>query len=956
MRILCPQSQIRTLIFAALLLLGAPAPAHSQAPYIYASIPSGGTTSQIVGFSVGVDGTLTRLTGSPFSVSGEGGFVTTDPTDQFLFVLNAASNTISVLSIDSSGALTEVPGSPVPSPPPAGGGSAPSAPIRMATFKGASANYLYVAYTNGPLPYGAIVAFQIGTPSQNPPLSPISTMTFEAAPVDLAITPQNNPQGFLYVAFQLVPDSTLGSQTPGTAVFTIDATSGQLSQPTFIDSNVHDDSLALNSRATVLFEGEGSSAAGLIESAQIRSDGTTLAPQSVPVVHPNSPPSTLLPDGTGHLLYVQQGAQPAVFTIDQTTGGLSVPPLSAAPLAFDLKPGMTVADPVEPYLYILQSDQIHIFEITDITSGTLRELVSSPVTLIESAGSVGLALTHNAINQAAPPDAAQLVPAAINFNDTTIGQSASNNSPLLTNTGTEPLNVVVTISGADQNDFTTTTCASPVAPQTSCSITVTFAPTLAGARQATLVVADSVGPQTLQLTGNGLAAQPAVSLSPSSLTFASTTTGVTSASQSVVLTNSGSTNLHISSILVGGQNSADFVITNSPSPSTLPPACTTAAYAPNSSCTITIVFTPLATGARNASITISDDAPGSTQAVPLAGTGLAASTGGTGNPTPTGSPAILVSASALTFISTAINATTTEQDIIVSNTGASGSSLTITGVHITGQDLADFNVVNGCTASVSPQTQGCPLIVTFTPSAFGTRTASLVFTDNASPSTETVTLTGTTQNGSAVLTINYPTGTTQSVSAGGTATFSLSLVSNFSGTVVFSPCVGAPATATCTVQPASIAVVPNTATTPVAFQVIVATAAATSSLGYDKLDRREITLLNLVRLSSIATCSLFFVFLYRRRWRCARLLHAPGFNSFAFSRSANVTLATIVATCALTFAGCGGASTIATAPVATPAPTATSQTYTITITPSATTSSNIVIPALQPIQLTLNLD
>jgi hypothetical protein len=898
------------------------------------------------------------VSGSPFPESREGGLLVTDPADQFLFVLNATSNTISVMSIAPNGALTEVPGSPVSAPtPPPGGGSAPSAPTRMATFKGASANYLYVAYSDGPMPFtGAIVEFQIGTTSQESPLSAVSVMTFEAAPVDIAITPQDNPQGYLYVAFRLVSGSTLGSQTPGTAVFTIDATSGQLSQPTFINSNLHEDSLALNSGATVLFDGEGSSAAGFIESAQIRSNGTTLVPESSPVVSPNSPPSTLLPDGSSHLLYVQQGAQAAVYTIDQTTGGLSAPPTAAAPITFNLNPGMTVANPVEPYLYVLQSDQIHVFEITDFTSGALHELVSSPVNLVEGAGSVGLALTHNAINQAAPQDAAQLVPAAINFIDTKIGQSVSDNSALLTNTGTEPLNATVTITGADQSDFTTTTCASPLASRTSCSITVTFAPTLSGARQATLVVADSAGPQTLQLTGNGLAAQPTVSLTPSSLTFAPTTAGGISAYQSVVLTNSGSANLHISSILVGGQNSTDFAITNSPSPSALPSACTTVAYAPNASCSITIVFTPLAPGARNASITVADDAPGSPQTLQLSGTGLDSGTGGTGNPTPAGPPAITVSASSLTFISTAVNSPTTEQYVTIANSGASGSSLIITNVALTGTNSADFKVANGCTTPVSPQTQGCTLSVIFTPSAFGARTASLVFTDNAAPSTQTIPLAGSIQNGTEILTINYPGGASQSVSAGGTATYLLSLVSNFSGTVTFSQCVGAPATATCAVQPASIVVVPNTANTAVPLQVTVAMAAAASSVGYDKRDRREITLLNFVRLSSIVACALFFVFFDRRRWQRTRLLSAPGSDSFAFSRSANVAVATILATCALTFAGCGGASTIATAPAVTPTPTAASQTYTISITPNVTISNNAAIPTLQPIQLTLIVD
>src|ERR1700722_9629816 len=131
MRIPCPRSPLRTLLFSAFLYLFNATLAQAQAPYLYASIPSGRTTSQIVGFSVALDGTLTPIPGSPFLVSGEGGLLTTDPSDQFLFVLNAASNTISVLSIaPTTGALSVASNSPisVPTDLPGSGGLNPTGP------------------------------------------------------------------------------------------------------------------------------------------------------------------------------------------------------------------------------------------------------------------------------------------------------------------------------------------------------------------------------------------------------------------------------------------------------------------------------------------------------------------------------------------------------------------------------------------------------------------------------------------------------------------------------------------------------------------------------------------------------------------------------------------------------------------------------------------------------------
>jgi Abnormal spindle-like microcephaly-assoc'd, ASPM-SPD-2-Hydin/Lactonase, 7-bladed beta-propeller len=886
MRYLCLQSPLRTLVFTALIYLLAPAPAHAQSPYLYASLPGGGATSQIVGFSVALDGTLIPISGSPFNLSREGGLVTTDPDDQFLFVLNATSNTISVLAISqNTGALTEVSGSPVAAPtPPPGSGSAPSGPLCMATFKnkGASASYLYVAYRNGPAPFtGAIVAFQIGTESQ--PLAPIATITLEATPVDMTISPQGN----LYAALQLVPGSTLGNQTPGLAVFPIDPNSGQLGQPNPLNSNLHEDSLALNPGATILFDGEGSSAAGFIESAQVRTDGSVLAPHSLPVVSPNSPPSTILVDGSGQLLYVQQGGQAAVYTIDKTTGILSAPSTSPAPVPFNLGRGNTVAHPVEPYLYTVQSGgQIHVFEVTDSTSGALRELGDSPYTVAGAEGSGGLALSHNAAAQTAAPLAAQLVPSEINFVDTTLGQSVSDNSALLTNTGTQALNMTVSITGADRDDFSTTTCPSPLATRTSCPITVTFTPTQAGARQATLVVADSAGPQTLQLTGIGVS---------SSSSGSGSGPGGSGGSGSGSGSGSGGS---------GGSGSG--------------------------------------------------------------GTGGSGGSGGSGNPS--AQPTISISPLS-TFVSPALNTVAPPQNITLTNNSSptnSPASLQISSLQIIGPNATDFALTTGCPSSY-PSGQRCTLGIVFTPSASGSRFATLVVTDNAVNSPQLIELSGVTQ--AETLTISprpesNGSGYSQTVSAGETANFPLLLSTTFSGTVFFSPCSGAPVTATCT-PPTPMTVVANQ---PMTFSVSVNTVAASPSLTLldELMHYRRRTGPSQITPSPIPlivlTTACAFILLRRRRTsRHARLSHSPhnsqysaphvALRPFAISASATTTLAAFLALTILTISGCGGASTVATATTVTP--TSASQTYTIVITPTAVTSDNSSVPNVQPIQLTL---
>jgi uncharacterized repeat protein (TIGR03803 family) len=103
-------------------------------------------------------------------------------------------------------------------------------------------------------------------------------------------------------------------------------------------------------------------------------------------------------------------------------------------------------------------------------------------------------------------------------------------------------------------------------------------------------------------------AAPAVSLSPTSLTFASQNLGTTSAAQTVTLKNTGSATLMITSITP----SAGFGETNT---------CGTSVDAGNS-CTINVTFAPTSPGAATGSITITDNASGSPQAVSLKGTGV----------------------------------------------------------------------------------------------------------------------------------------------------------------------------------------------------------------------------------------------------------------------------------------------------------------------------------------------
>jgi ASPM-SPD-2-Hydin domain-containing protein/beta-propeller repeat-containing protein len=115
--------------------------------------------------------------------------------------------------------------------------------------------------------------------------------------------------------------------------------------------------------------------------------------------------------------------------------------------------------------------------------------------------------------------------------------------------------------------------------------------------------------RALYLLRSGLSknqAAPAVTLTGSIADFGSLDVGVSSAAQSLTLTNSGSAPLNIRSITT----TRDFTVTNT---------CA-ASVAPNASCTVLIAFKPTAAGARTGLLTIVDDAISGEAVIALSGT------------------------------------------------------------------------------------------------------------------------------------------------------------------------------------------------------------------------------------------------------------------------------------------------------------------------------------------------
>jgi hypothetical protein len=210
---------------------------------------------------------------------------------------------------------------------------------------------------------------------------------------------------------------------------------------------------------------------------------------------------------------------------------------------------------------------------------------------------------------------------------------------------------------------------------------------------------------------------PNVTFSPSSLTFGSQVPGSSSAFLSTLMSNTGNAALSISSIAIGGANPGDFAQTND-CLSTLPAGA---------NCTFDVTFTPTAVGPRSASLAVTDNASGSPQTVSLTGTGISG-------------PLVSLSPASLTFSQENVGTTSGAESVTLSNTG--NASLSISGIAIGGANPGDFAQTSTCGTSVAAGAN-CTISVTFTPTAVGTRTASLAVTDNATGSPHMVGLTGT---------------------------------------------------------------------------------------------------------------------------------------------------------------------------------------------------------------------
>ena len=199
---------------------------------------------------------------------------------------------------------------------------------------------------------------------------------------------------------------------------------------------------------------------------------------------------------------------------------------------------------------------------------------------------------------------------------------------------------------------------------------------------------------------------PKISVSPKSVNFGSTKTGVTSNPKTVTIRNTGKGYLAINSITITGTNAGEFNQIND---------CST--ISPGNSCAVNASFIPaFPFEKKSATISISSNDPKKpTINVKLSGKAAP--------------PKISASPKSVNFGSVQVGDTSSPKIITIKNTGV--SDLVISDINITGTNAGEFNQTNGCSTITSGNS--CTINATFTPTTpSGAKSATISISSNDS--------------------------------------------------------------------------------------------------------------------------------------------------------------------------------------------------------------------------------
>jgi Abnormal spindle-like microcephaly-assoc'd, ASPM-SPD-2-Hydin len=215
-------------------------------------------------------------------------------------------------------------------------------------------------------------------------------------------------------------------------------------------------------------------------------------------------------------------------------------------------------------------------------------------------------------------------PTSLTFGSQAVGTTSAAQTVTVSNNGNFPLIFSNIVTSGDFAGATLAQCPSIGVEAQPCVFSITFKPTATGTRAGAITFTDTGtgSPQTVTLSGTGTPGTATVTVTPSSLTFGSQAVSTSSAPLSVTVTNTGTAAVNFTGFTTSGPDAEDFGV---PLPNSNTGCSPTGTLAAGASCTINVVFTPQAAGARTVTLLIADNATGSPQLVALSGTGATSS-------------------------------------------------------------------------------------------------------------------------------------------------------------------------------------------------------------------------------------------------------------------------------------------------------------------------------------------
>ena len=321
---------------------------------------------------------------------------------------------------------------------------------------------------------------------------------------------------------------------------------------------------------------------------------------------------------------------------------------------------------------------------------------------------MGVSVAASLSGSAVPAGALAIAPSSMDFGSVMVGSVTPPVTFTVANTGGVTLPALsLLLSGLSAGEFSITSNActgAGLAPGVSCMFQVNFHPTSSGAKTAQVTANAGTATASAALTGAGIAVG-ALTLTPSTANFGSAAVGTTSPPMTFTATNGTGSTLGPITTMLSGPAANEFTIIGN--------ACTAPSLPAGAACAIQLVFSPVSTGAKTATLTMTGSANGSafTATSALAGTAIT-------------SLSLSISPASKDFGPVASGTSGTPQTFLVTNTGAISSGL----LTVTVTNSADFVILmNSCLGVTLAPFATCTVTTNFAPgpATIGLRTGTL---------------------------------------------------------------------------------------------------------------------------------------------------------------------------------------------------------------------------------------